>query len=584
MQKLFLSSLLLIGVPFFLYIFATSSFTYTSAYEKSLVSYQKSINQTSSFIEYKAKSIKNIIDAIGADNVIDTLVDKDPAYYSRADSSDSTGNWSVDNGKIMNILYNKFTNQDINEVYLYMNNGLAALKETEQIKSLKNAKDTDWYNTLIGDSTYYKWFPSIYINDQTSSNTLSFVRKLANRFNVNQLTGILIADVPVSTFEDVLNQSLFTKSTLAVLINSNKQLIASSANEAMPDTIEISTIINNIKINNNKVILNEVKYNSVQYLMGFQTIQTTDWTLAVLMPKSEIITISTETRNQMLLNFMIILPLVILFSYIVARVNTKRIKSLISQMKIIERGDFDINILPSSQDEIGQLTKSFNSMATKTSLLLDEQYLLGKKNKTLELFALQEQIKPHFLYNTLDMINWMAIQSNVPEIAKLAKTLASFYKLSLSNGSDIVTIGNEINHVQAYVAIQNMRFENSIELRIDVPETMLNNAILKITLQPLVENSIMHGIREKENERGIITITGKMSEIVTLTIEDDGVGMSEDEIAKMFSVNTTQNSSGYGVKNINERIKLNFGNQYGLEFESVKGRGTKVIIKIPISI
>ena len=187
------------------------------------------------------------------------------------------------------------------------------------------------------------------------------------------------------------------------------------------------------------------------------------------------------------------------------------------------------------EDEIGSLYRAFNEMVRGTRNLMDEKYELGKQAKTAELKALQSQINPHFLYNTLDMIKWFSYSGRNEDIDKVVTELARFYKLTLNRGKEIVTVEDEIVHSKAYVSIQNYRFEGTIELVTDFSEEVLTRSIPKITLQPLIENSILHGILEKTDE-GIIRITGECKGDETiLYLEDDGIGMEPEQVQKILT-------------------------------------------------
>jgi two-component system sensor histidine kinase YesM len=176
----------------------------------------------------------------------------------------------------------------------------------------------------------------------------------------------------------------------------------------------------------------------------------------------------------------------------------------------------------------------------------------------------------------------MSIRNNVPEISGLVEALGRFYKLSLSRGEDIVSIGNEIEHVKTYVKIQNMRFNNNINLEINFPEELLGYSIVKIVLQPIVENAILHGILEKDDEKGTIQIEGFLeNNTIRINVKDDGIGMNDSRIREILSGESTLEPHGYGVHNINERLRLNYGNEYGLTFVSEEGKYTIATVRIP---
>lgn len=223
-------------------------------------------------------------------------------------------------------------------------------------------------------------------------------------------------------------------------------------------------------------------------------------------------------------------------------------------------------------------------MVTRISMLIAEQYQSGKEIKNAELKALQAQINPHFLYNTLDLINWKAIDNDVPEIALIAHSLAKFYKLSLNKGREIVSIEDEIDHIKNYVQIQNMRFDNRINLVINIDPFIRQYRILKIILQPIVENSILHGILENRNKQeGVINISSHLvNNTLVLIVEDNGIGMTMEKAQEILTTDSIADTHGYGVQNVNQRIKLYYGQQYGLSYWSSPGEGTKVEITIPV--
>ena len=223
-----------------------------------------------------------------------------------------------------------------------------------------------------------------------------------------------------------------------------------------------------------------------------------------------------------------------------------------------------------------------NYMISKINILVEEKYKLGLEVKNLELKALQAQINPHFLYNSLEMINSTALLNNIPDIAAQVTALSRFYRLSLSQGKEIITIGEELEHIRIYIHIQNMRFQNRISYNIDVQEEVLKYKTLKIILQPIVENSIIHGIFEKDSKSGVISVSvDKMNDSIFINIEDDGIGIPEEKLKNLLNYSIPEEASGYGIKNIDQRIRLYYGQKYGLSFLSKPGAGTKATVHIP---
>jgi two-component system sensor histidine kinase YesM len=233
-------------------------------------------------------------------------------------------------------------------------------------------------------------------------------------------------------------------------------------------------------------------------------------------------------------------------------------------------------------DEISMLIRSYNYMIRRIKDFSETQYRMGLDVKNAELKALQAQIDPHFLYNTLDLINWKALRNGIPEISDIVQKLTRFYKLSLSKGRDIITVRDELAHIETYVGLQNLRFKNGIKLVLNTEENIYGYSILKLILQPIVENAILHGILCKDSKTGTITITGRLEDsIIRFSIHDDGVGMDGDKAERLFSSANPKEEQGYGIINVNHRIKLFYGNEYGLTCKSSLGEGTAVYITIP---
>lgn len=239
------------------------------------------------------------------------------------------------------------------------------------------------------------------------------------------------------------------------------------------------------------------------------------------------------------------------------------------------------------KDEIGTLYENYNFMITRIHTLLHENYQMGRELKSAEYKALQSQINPHFLYNTLDMISWLSYQKKPEQISSVVYSLANFYKLSLNKGKYIVPISDEISHVTYYMKIQDLRFSGEIRFLTDIDPVILQYSIPKITLQPIVENALFHGILEKKSKSGQITIHGILAEDnVLLIVEDDGVGIPSDQLNVLLEADNSEahaddSGSHYGLRNINKRIRLQYGEEYGLSFESIPGEGTKVVLRLP---
>ena len=208
--------------------------------------------------------------------------------------------------------------------------------------------------------------------------------------------------------------------------------------------------------------------------------------------------------------------------------------------------------------------------------LLQEQYALGQLKIESDLKALQAQINPHFLYNTLDMISWMAQKDETDNIRNVVQAMSQFYRLTLSKGHDIVTVGDEIKMCDAYMEIQKRRYRGKILYEVEVDEEINQYLIPKITLQPFLENAIVHGINEKDDARGIVILNGWIEDgRITLSVTDDGTGMREEDKTRPHT------GSHYGMGNIAQRLELFYGEKIPIQVESSLGIGTCIVINIP---
>lgn len=261
-------------------------------------------------------------------------------------------------------------------------------------------------------------------------------------------------------------------------------------------------------------------------------------------------------------------------------------------MKIVESGDFNIQMEVTNEDEFGNLAKSFNHMLRRIDLMLKRIDLLKMKEidnqeklRKAELKALQAQINPHFLYNTLDSIAWMARLNQADKVEEMIDALTTYFRISISRGSDFISLREEFTHVEKYLSIQKIRYEKKLNYSIDIPNHLLEYKTIKMILQPLVENSIYHGIKEKEGP-GEIKITATLDEDIVLCVEDTGIGMTKEKLAElreMIASGKDYNPNAYGVINVHKRIQVFFGEEYGLTFESEYSVGTKAFINIPKS-
>ena len=258
---------------------------------------------------------------------------------------------------------------------------------------------------------------------------------------------------------------------------------------------------------------------------------------------------------------------------------TRRIHLLTKRMQAVESGDLEIEVPDDPcSDEIGMLTKGFGEMLERIRVLIREVYGSKLAQKEYEMKALQNQINPHFLYNTLSMINWKALEAGEQDISRVTLALSTFYRTSLNKGKNVLKLKEEINNIRSYLEIQLMMHDHSFDVVYEIDGQLLEYESLNLILQPLVENAIEHGIDQLTDRRGTIWIRGRLEDgCVVLEVEDNGIGMDNSHAMEILG----RESKGYGVRNVNERIRLYYGAQYAMEIFSEPGRGTTCRLHFP---
>lgn len=298
--------------------------------------------------------------------------------------------------------------------------------------------------------------------------------------------------------------------------------------------------------------------------------------------------VSRETNFTIQLSFVSFLVIIMvsgLMSQFLGKKITKPIEELSRSTAEVAKGNFAVQVHVESGDELETLADSFNSMVGEISELVEDVKVEQNNLRATELKLLQAQINPHFLYNTLDTIIWLAEDNQKEQVTAMVSSLSDFFRTTLSKGKDYITIREEESHIQSYLEIQQFRYRDIMSYDIQFEEEILNCLILKLTLQPIVENALYHGIKNKRG-LGKITVTGrKEKDKIKMKVMDDGIGMKEETLQRLRMIvrgkeqDDTQN--GFGMANVQQRIELNFGLDYGIHIDSVYGEGTTVTVILP---
>ena len=451
--------------------------------------------------------------------------------------------------------------------------------------SVKNddLRDTDWYKEIVY-SVGPVWF---------STHEDSFAAETAGSIFISvglpvkdkasgRVSGAVLVDIQVEKFMDIIKGSKLGKKGYMFVLDNNNNIILSPNDERVnvkiPDTSEIPA-------GSGELITSSFFDSSGERsILIYKTSALTGWKMVGVVPVNELTKDSYALGIIIAVMILIICILAVIAALYTAGSVAKPIRKLMLLMKRVEEGDLSVAMNVKYDDEIGKLGRSFNVMLEKIGSLMDRVYEEQKNLRKAELKALQAQINPHFLYNTLDSIIWMARANRNEDVVKMVTALTKLFRISISRGRDIISIQEEIDHIKSYLTIQQIRYKSKFDHELIVDEKLFRCKTLKLILQPIVENAIYHGIKEKRGQGLISIIVKEENGAVIFEVTDNGLGMKKEQVKALE--NTLMDSKGekmdsYGVKNVDERIKIFFGSDYGLTFYSDYGVGTRVEIKIP---
>lgn len=393
--------------------------------------------------------------------------------------------------------------------------------------------------------------------------------------------GVLLADISYSSLEQLFDGVSMGSGGYIYLVSSDGELLYHPKMQ----------LIDSGRVQENHAAA--ARYKDGTYQEEFQgetrfvtvkSIGYTGWKVVGVTSENVVTLNSIKTRLFIIFLIVLILSILVLINSYISSKITDPIQELEKSVGILEEGNLDAPVYMGGSYEIQHLGKSISDMAAQIRLLMKDIVSEHEAKRKQEFDTLQSQINPHFLYNTLDIIVWMIENEQKAEAVKAVTALARFFRISLSKGKSIITVRDELEHVRNYLMIQHMRFKNKFSYEIEAEEEVLELSSLKLMLQPLVENAIYHGMEFMDGDGEIRLRVWKENADLYFEVRDNGLGMTEEQVERLFSSSThvaSNRGSGIGVKNVNERIKLYFGEQYGLLIDSEPDEGTSVKIHLP---
>ena len=444
------------------------------------------------------------------------------------------------------------------QITIYTDNGM--VKHDTTVAPVSEIEETDWYQKTL-EHPGLNWFANY------QEETLFSARKLAFS-GAREGVNILYMDVDYQKLFTPYAETLISECGLYITDQDGKLVFEESRFSGKNQNYDLTY----------SEFLEQRDRGSTDYIILCEQSNTTGWTVWLYQPVGLAGEAMRPIGVMAGVTILICIFAAVLAYFITSGMVSSRIERLTHFMQEVQEGSMDMQMESDDRDEIGMLYRGFGSMMKRIRTLINEVYLSKITQKEAELKALQAQINPHFLYNTLSLINWKALAAGEEDISRMTLALSTFYRTALNRGRNVLQVETELSNTRAYLEIQSILHDGDFDYEIEAQTEILQCESLNLILQPLVENAIHHGIEEKTDGRGKITVRGwKEDNCVWFMVEDNGVGMEQEVADKIL----TMESKGYGVRNVDERIRLCYGEKYAMKVESVVGKGTKMTIHFP---
>ena len=546
-------------------------FTNTSIFENSSEYTHTIIQQMNQNIDSYIDYMENIAYLISSnEDVQDYLFDE---------KIDNEGRYRILN-QFQTILDSR---SDIRNVGIISKNGRMLINDgSKSVNQDLDLNTQEWYATALekpnGPILTSSHVQHIISGERPWVITLS--RGIRDRSGSGEKEGVFFIDLNYSAISELCDQSTVGTKGYAFILDAKGNIVYHPQQQQLYNELQTENISLIMDTDEDTVLTgtgNDGK------LYSISRSEKTGWTVVDCTNVKELLSKSRQAQSVYVLTAIILVIVALLFSRFMARSITLPIQKLRDSMKKVQEGDFSVSdVVVDSRNEIGSLTKSFDVMTHRIHELMEQNVHEQEEKRKSELKALQSQINPHFLYNTLDSIIWMAEGKKNEEVVLMTASLARLLRQSISNEDEVVPIANEVEYARGYLTIQKMRYKDKLEFQIEVDSSILYIPLIKLVLQPIIENAIYHGLKYKES-KGLLIVKGFMKDgNAVLQVIDDGVGMDEETLAHIYDKHKVNyHSNGVGVYNVQKRLKLYYGEDYGITYTSELGKGTTATITIP---
>ncbi len=581
--KLIISHFLLIAIPTIAILCIYGAPIKDIVYTDTIAQEQALSDQTSLTLNSTMEQVPKISNALQESTLIRNLTTHS-AYYTR----NPYATFLNDLEQFEELVGIQTEGNLITNVKIYTDNlptECYTAQNTEQslLAPMSAALGTYWNGIFAGSDITELYCPTFYLSptEEKTLGDLAYITKYDVAYDSDNPLYVVLY-FSQDELDAILSQNTSISSSVTYIINERNSIVASSDYKTLGTYImEYENVVETAS-SYDRFITQEILDEEV--CMGCYSVSGTDWYMVSVLPMDPIINNGILWIVQFAILYLILMAIAFFITNYLSHSITKRIKLLSNKMESVLNGPPERMDPPVIHDEIGDLINTYNYMSDEMNHLLDEQAKAAEEVRIAEFHALQAQINPHFLYNTMDMINWLSQSGQNKEVTEAVQALSKFYKLTLSKKTIITTVDHEVEHVSLYVKLQNMRYENKIDFLIDIPDSLMALELPKLTFQPVVENAIQHGILEKDDRSGSIVITGWMEDNeLVIIVSDDGVGIPAERLPHILDGTTgSKKGSNIGIYNTHERLKTLYGGNSGLTYTSTVNVGTEVEIRIQL--
>lgn len=542
----------------------------------SFLTYRLVFNRTDKLIESTSKEINKQV-VLNYENSLNNVIDTSNSLQKYIVDYTKKGDYNL----LSDLFFNSVAIQrNIMNIALFTDDGkLLAASTSDALRS--SYTQFDWFKQASANPDIH-YFSKPHRQDVSlngNHDVFSVSKSVEYIQDGQSKLGVLLIDINTDEFIQLANQTNLGENGHIIILDSTNDLIYASNDNCFDSSCISVQMVKDIVLGGQLQAMNDTSM-----YVNVNTITHTRWKMGTFINVNEI----SLAKNQIFINISIIFITTLLILAIISFLFARRINDPMNQLKQyikkIEEGDFDSHVYVTGQKEVVALADAFNSMSDRIKDLMDRVLIEQREKRKTHFKALQNQINPHFLYNTLDSIVWLSENNRNKDVEKAIIALSKFFRMSISSESNIVPLKDEIEHVTNYLLIQQIRYQNSFEFTIDIQDRILESDVLKLSLQPLVENAIIHGIKPDEAFNKISIVGYIRNGFIYIEVFNEGYGINQQKIDEIMEMlHQEKESTSMGLKNVYQRLKLYYGPNADLIIESELDEYTKVSMKIPLN-